>query len=163
MDRIPGWVQVLVLLVVIAGTAVFIYKWATKDPWEARNRQKREWEERQAAEFIKPLKEKGEQQIGTYLVKARHVEGLEFADVTAQRKSGDTVTQEIKADGMRVEIGNDEICRVGLSGVTITKYDQEGGGSTEARDSAMVFFTNSGPGPVGIVGADWAARSEPGG
>lgn len=163
MDRIPGWVQVLVLLVVIGVTGGLIYKWATKDPWEARNRQKREWDERQAAEFIKPLKEKGEQQIGTYLVKARHVEGLEFADVTAQRKSGDTVTEEIKADGMRVEVANDDFCRAGLSGVTITKYDQEGGGSTEATASATIFFTNSGRGPVGIMGADWAARGEPGG
>lgn len=161
MDRIPGWVQVLVLLVIIAGTAVFLYKWATKDPWDARNKQKREWEQRQATEFIKPLKEKGEQRIGTYLVKARHVEGLEFADVTIQRKSGDTVTQEIKADRMTVEIGNDETCRVGLSGVTVTKYDEEGTGSTEAAASATVFFTNSVRGPVGIMGPDWAARSQP--
>ncbi len=163
MDRIPRWVQVLVLVVIIAGTAVFIYKWATKDPWEARNKQKREWEVGQAAEFIKPLKERGEQQIGTYLVKARHVEGLEFADVTIQRKSGDTVTQEIKADGMTVEMASDDFCRAGLSGVTITKYDEEGTGSTEATASVTIFFTNSGRGPVGIMGPDWAARSGPGG
>ncbi len=163
MDRIPTWLQVLVLVVIIASTAVFLYKWATKDPWDARNKQKREWEERQATEFIKPLKEKGEQWIGTYVVKARHIEGLELADVTIQRKSGDTGTQEIKADRMTVEIGNYDTCRAGLSGVTVTKYDEEGTGSSEAAASATIFFTNSIRGPVGIMGPDWAQRSEPGG
>ena len=161
MDRIPGWVQVVVLLAIIAVTGVIVYRHATKDPWEAREKQIAEYRGRQAAEFTKPLKEKGEQKIGTYLVKARHVQELEFADVTIQRKSGDTVAEEIKADSMTVEIGNEDVCRAGLSGVTITKYDEEGGTSTKSATSATIFFTNSARGSVGIMGPDWAQRSQP--
>ena len=155
MDSIPGWVKVLVLLVVIVVTGGLIYKSATKDPWEARNREKREMEVQIAIRSTQTLREKGKQQFGRYLVEAKHVAGLEFADVTIRETKGDSVTQEIKAGRMTISYATKETTIAQLSDLTVTDYDEEGTASSYSNDTVMIYFTN-GAGPTGLVGEDWA-------
>jgi hypothetical protein len=161
VDRIPGWLKALVLVVVIIGTGWVVYNriwWYTKGQQQARMRVKEQWESGQAFGNTGPLREKGSQAFGEYEVTARHVRDNDFADVTIRKKDGERVTEEIAAGTMTVELASEGACRVRLSGLTITEYDEEAGPSTKTMETAVMFLTNSGRGPTGIIGADWIER-----
>ncbi len=157
-------VKTVALLVIVAVIGVVIYRqvrWYTTGRQQARQETKEQVERQTASAFTRPLREKGKQQFGRFLVEAKHVAGLEFADVTIRETKGDTVTQEIKAGGMTIEYATEATTIGQLSDLTITAYDKEGSASSTSRDEAAIYFTNGMAGPTGIVGDDWADRGDP--
>ena len=160
----PNSVKTVVLLVIVAVIGVVIYRqirWYTSGRQQVRQNQKEQVERQLATAFTQTLREKGEQQFGRFLVEARHVAGLDFADVTIQEKKGDTVVQEIKAGGMTIKYATEGASIAQLSDLTVTDYDDQGSASSTSRNEAMIYFTNGAAGPTGLVGDDWEERSDP--
>jgi len=158
-------VKTVVLLLVVAVIGVVIYRqvrWYTTGRQQARQRTKEQVERQMATAFTRPLQEKGKQQFGRFMVEAKHVGGLKFADVTIREMKGDAVIQEIKAGSMTINYATQGSTIADLSDVTITDYDEGGAASTPTkRSEAKIYFTNGAAGPTGIVGDDWADRGDP--
>ncbi len=157
-------VKTIVLLVIVAVIGVVIYRqvrWYTTGRPRARQDEKEQVEVQLATAFTQPLREKGKQQFGRFLVEAKHVAGLDFADVTIQEKKGDTVVQEIKAGGMTIKYATKGTSIAQLSDLTITDYDEEGSASSTSANEAAIYFTNGAVGPTGLVGGDWTEKGDP--
>ena len=158
-------VKTIVLLVIVAVVGVVIYRqvrWYTTGQQRARQETKDTFDRNVALRGTQTLREEGKQQFGRFMVEAKHVAGLEFADVTIRETKGDTVTQEIKAGGMTIKYANEAITSADLSGLTISDYDEDGTASTSTRDSALMIFINSARGPTGVWREGQVDAGDPG-
>ena len=133
MDKMPKWAQAVVLLIVIAASAFWLYyKFVVRNPRRVRAETKAKWEGSQAFMSTKELREKGSQKAGPsgYTVEATYVESKgrnDYRDATIRKTNPDgKVVEEIKAPQMTVTKANDAEFFVAVFDATRTTYDEAG-------------------------------------
>lgn len=153
VDRIPKWAQVVILLVVIAGTAFSLYyKFVLNTPDKVRMRQKQQWDYKMALNTTKELREKGKQKAGLsdYVVEATYVKGNDYVNATIRKTTADgKVVEEIKAPRMTVTTADRDEFFVAVFDGTRTTYDESGTPKTESmparKDLVLYVFRVSAP------------------
>jgi hypothetical protein len=152
MGGIPKWVQVVVLLAIIAVTGVMVYKTVTRNPLKERMRVKEKWESEQAFTNTKELREKGRQQAGpsNYTVEATYVSSNDYKNAIIRKTAPDgKVVEEVKAPQMTVTKANDAEFFVAVFDATRTTYDEAGKPETESmpgrKDLILYVFRVSPP------------------
>ena len=156
MNKMPKWAQAVVLLIVIAASAFWLYyKFVVRNPQKVRAATKAKWEGDQAYMSTKELREKGSQKAGPsgYTVQATYVEskgGNDYRDATIRKTdAAGKVVEEIKAPLMTVTKANDAEFFVAVFDATRTTYDEAGTSNVETlpgrKDLILYAFRVSGP------------------
>jgi len=155
VDRLPKWAQALVLVVVIGGSAFWLYyRFVLRSDKRVRMQTKAQWDSRKAFDTTKELREKGKQRAGAgdYVVEAKHDpdQGAnEYVSATIRKTTQDgKVTEEITASRMTVTTANDAQFSVVVFDATRTTYDEAGNAKTETmpgRKELLLYAERRGP------------------
>ena len=155
LDAVPRGVKAILVVVVIAIAGYALYYeiwWYTKGQSEAWMQKKIDSEWAMTFKYTEPLRTKGRQSVGDYMVEARHVDGNDYADFTARKESDEgKVVEEITAAGVTVLLGSRDCYKVRLTDATFTTYDEEGNPSSTHEDvkEMYLYMLILGPGGPG--------------
>jgi hypothetical protein len=157
VDRLPKWAQAVILVVVIGGSAFWLYyRFVIRSDQRMRMLTKTQWESNKAFDVTKELREKGKQKAGPsdYVVEATYVESEgrnEYRDATIRKAAKDgKVTEEVKAPRMTVVTASEVEFTVAVFDATCTTSDEAGNAKTETisgRKEMRLYV--SGPGGGG--------------
>jgi hypothetical protein len=135
VDRIPKWAQALILVVVIGGSAFWLYnRFVLNTPQKLRMRQKEQWDSSVTLNTTKELREKGKQKAGPsdYVIEAKYVRGNDYVNATIRKTTAaGKVTEEVKAPRMTITIATAAEFTVTVFDGTRTTYDEAGSAKTE--------------------------------
>jgi cytoskeletal protein RodZ len=143
VDRIPKWAQAVLLVVIIGGSAFWLYsRFVVNTPEKVRMRQKEQWDSKMTSDTTKELRDNGKQKAGPsdYVIEAKNVKGNDYVNASIRKTTADgKVTEEIKAPRMTVTVANAVEFTVTVFDATRTTYDEAGNAKTETISGPKEF------------------------
>jgi hypothetical protein len=156
VDRLPKWAQAVILLVVIGGSAFWLYyRFVIHSDERMRMMKAQQWESNKMLEVTKELREKGKQKAGPsdYTVEATYAEDQgpnEYVNVTIRKTAKDgKVTEEVKASRMTVVTASEVEFTIVVFDATRTTSDEAGNAKTETipgRKEMRLYVSGGGGG-----------------